>query len=652
MFKEMHDLFQWAWLIPALPFLSFLLIAFVTKRSKRLSSTISILAILTSLGLAITIGLSVIQLGAEIVEHPAIVSVNWLNMVGLKIDFGTIIDPLSAMMLFVVTLVASMVQIYSLGYMHGDEGWSRYYAYQSLFASAMLGMVLATNLLQLFIFWELVGLCSYLLIGFWFFKVSAREAAKKAFMTTRVGDFGLLLGMLFLYTKFGTLDFVALSAALNTSFQDVVVIGTASYVTVMAFLIFLGPIGKSGQFPLHVWLPDAMEGPTPVSALIHAATMVVAGVYLVARMYFLFDFASPEALQFIASLGAFTALFAASIAVVQNDIKRILAYSTLSQLGYMMFALGVGSFSGSMFHLMTHAFFKALMFLGAGSVIYALHHKQDIWDMGGLWKRMPITTWTFGIGVLAISGIPPFAGFFSKDEILANALHNGHPIIYAVGLFTAFLTAFYMCRLFFVAFMGPEKAENHPQESPWSMTIPLMILAFFSVIGGWAALPEHNFAYYVHYLPSGHEFERESIDWVLAGISVLAGALGIGLAYTIYFKKTITAESIVARFPGVYKILSNKYYIDELYLWIIHHVMDGLGKLLYWFDIYIVDGIINGIALLTRGSAKVLRRTSTGQVQTYAMVFFFAIVVIYMVFAFGEGQLSALNPLATLGGVK
>lgn len=652
MFKEMHDLFQWAWLIPALPFLSFLLIAFVTKRSKRLSSTISILAILTSLGLAITIGLSVIQLGAEIVEHPAIVSVNWLNMVGLKIDFGTIIDPLSGMMLFVVTLVASMVQIYSLGYMHGDEGWSRYYAYQSLFASAMLGMVLATNLLQLFIFWELVGLCSYLLIGFWFFKVSAREAAKKAFMTTRVGDFGLLLGMLFLYTKFGTLDFVALSAALNTSFQDVVVIGTASYVTVMAFLIFLGPIGKSGQFPLHVWLPDAMEGPTPVSALIHAATMVVAGVYLVARMYFLFDFASPEALQFIAGLGAFTALFAASIAIVQNDIKRILAYSTLSQLGYMMFALGVGSFSGSMFHLMTHAFFKALMFLGAGSVIYALHHKQDIWDMGGLWKRMPITTWTFGIGVLAISGIPPFAGFFSKDEILANALHNGHPIIYAVGLFTAFLTAFYMCRLFFVAFMGPEKAENHPQESPWSMTIPLMILAFFSVIGGWAALPEHNFAYYVHYLPSGHEFERESIDWVLAGISVLAGALGIGLAYTIYLKKTITAESIVARFPGVYKILSNKYYIDELYLWIIHHVMDGLGKLLYWFDIYIVDGIINGIALLTRGSAKVLRRTSTGQVQTYAMVFFFAIVVIYMVFAFGEGQLSALNPLATLGGVK
>ncbi|HBW37589.1 NADH-quinone oxidoreductase subunit L [Desulfosporosinus sp. BICA1-9] len=650
MFKEMHDLFQWAWLIPALPFLSFLIIAFITKRSKGLSSTVSILAILASLGLAIAIGLGVIQAGEKIVEHPAIVTVNWLSIAGLEIDFGTIIDPLSAMMLFVVTLVASMVQIYSLGYMHGDEGFSRYYAYQSLFASSMLGMVLATNLLQLFIFWELVGLCSYLLIGFWFFKVSAREAAKKAFMTTRVGDFGLLLGMLFLYTKFGTLDFVALSAALNTNFQDVLVVGTAGYVTITAFLIFMGPVGKSGQFPLHVWLPDAMEGPTPVSALIHAATMVVAGVYLVARMYFLFDVASPEALQFIAGLGAFTAIFAASIAIVQDDIKRILAYSTLSQLGYMMFALGVGSYSGSMFHLMTHAFFKALMFLGAGSVIYALHHKQNIWDMGGLWKKMPITGTTFFIGVLAISGMPPFAGFWSKDEILANALHNGHPIIYSVGLFTAFLTAFYMSRLFFVVFMGPEKAENHPHESPWSMTIPLMILAFFSVFGGFVALPEHNFAYYVRY----GEFHHEAIAWGLAGISVLAGALGIGLAYATYVKKAISAENVAARFPFVYKVLKNKYYVDELYLWIIHNLMDGLGKVLYWFDIYIVDGVVNGLALITRGSGKVLRRTNTGQLQTYAMVFFIAVVVIFLVFAFGEDQLTALkfNPLATLGGVK
>ena len=648
MFKEMHELFRWAWLIPVLPFLSFLIIAFVTKRSKGLSSTISIIAILTALGLAIAIGIGVIQSGSEIVEHPVITSVDWLSINGLKINFGTLIDPLSAMMLFVVTLVASMVQIYSVGYMHGDKGYSRYFAYQSLFAMSMLGLVISTNLLQLFIFWELVGLCSYLLIGFWFFKVSAREAAKKAFITTRVGDFGLLLAILFLYNKFGTLDFAALSAAMDTPFQDVALIGGISYLTVMAFLLFIGPVGKSGQFPLHVWLPDAMEGPTPVSALIHAATMVVAGVYLVGRTYFLFEHASGAVLNFVAGLGAFTALFAASIAVVQNDIKRILAYSTLSQLGYMMFALGVGSMSASMFHLMTHAFFKALMFLGAGSVIHALHTTQDIWEMGGLWKKMKITGWTFFIGVLAISGVPPFAGFWSKDEILAAALHNGHPVIYAVGLFTAFLTAFYMCRLFFVAFMGPEKKENHPHESPWVMTLPLIILAFFSIVGGFAALPEHNFSFFVH---SGH-YEHEAMAWGLAGISVLAGLAGITLAYLVYVKKAIAAESIVARFPRVYKLLQNKYYIDEIYLWLIHNVMDGFAKVLYWFDIYIIDGIINLIGLTTRGCGSALRRTQTGQLQTYALVFFFAIVAIYLIFAIGEGQLSALNPLAMLGGVK
>ncbi|WP_328812755.1 NADH-quinone oxidoreductase subunit L [Paradesulfitobacterium ferrireducens] len=650
MFKEMHDLFQWAWLIPFLPFLSFLLIALVTRRSKGLSAAVSILAILSALGLAIAIGVGVIQSwnGEEFVGREAVAAANWLNIGGLKIDFGTIVDPLSAMMLFVVTLVASMVQIYSLGYMHGDRGWSRYYAYQSLFAASMLGLVISTNLLQLFIFWELVGLCSYLLIGFWYFKVSAREAAKKAFITTRVGDFGLLLGILFLYNKFGTLDFAALSNAMNTNFQDFALIGGLSYLTVMAILVFIGPIGKSGQFPLHVWLPDAMEGPTPVSALIHAATMVVAGVYLVARIYFLFEHASPAALQFVAGLGAFTAIFAATIAIAQDDIKRILAYSTLSQLGYMMFALGVGSLTASMFHLMTHAFFKALMFLGAGSVIHALHEKQNIWDMGGLWKKMPITGWTFFIGVLAISGVPPFAGFWSKDEILAAALHNGHPVIYAVGLFTAFLTAFYMSRLFFVAFTGPSKPENHPHESPWTMTLPLIILGVLSVVGGLVALPEHNFAFYVH----AGELEHEAMDWALAGISVVAGLIGIGLAYTIYVRKAIAAESIVAKFPGIYRLLKNKYYVDEFYLWLIHHIMDGLAKVLYWIDLYIVDGIINGLALFTRGSARTLRRTQTGQLQTYALVFFFAVVVIYLVFAIGEGQLAALNPLAMLGGVK
>lgn len=648
----MHELFRWAWVIPVLPFLSFLLIAFITQKAKRLSSTISILAILSAFVIAVLIGLGVISAGTEIVENPVMTGINWLTAGDLKINFGTLIDPMNAMMLFVVTLVASMVQIYSLGYMHGDKGWSRYYAYQSLFAASMLGMVIATNLLQLFICWELVGLCSYLLIGFWYFKDSAREAAKKAFMTTRVGDFGLLLGILFLYAKFGTLDFAALQAMMSPLAQGVALGAAGTYITVMAFLVFIGPIGKSGQFPLHVWLPDAMEGPTPVSALIHAATMVVAGVYLVARSYFLFQAADPVALQFVAGLGALTAIFAASIAIAQDDIKRILAYSTLSQLGYMMFALGVGSLTASMFHLMTHAFFKALMFLGAGSVIHALHGKQNIWDMGGLWKKMPITGWTFFIGVLAISGIPPFAGFWSKDEILAAALHNGHPVIFTVGLLTAFMTAFYMSRLFFVAFMGPEKKENHPHESPWVMTVPLIILAIFSVVGGLVALPEHNFAYYVHYVAPGAEFEHETMDWLLAGISVIVGFLGIGLAYITYVRQKIDAAAVAQRFSGIYKLLKNKYYIDEIYLWMIRHIVDGFAKLLYWFDLYIVDGIVNGLAVITQVSGKGLRRMNTGQLQTYALVFFFAVVVFFIFIAVGEGQSTALNPLAMLGGVK
>ncbi|MEA4900193.1 NADH-quinone oxidoreductase subunit L [Desulfitobacterium sp.] len=652
MFKEMHNLFQWAWLIPFLPFLSFFIIAFITKRSKGLSAAISILAILTSLCLSIGIGIGVISSGAEVVENPVMSTVNWLSIGGLQINFGTLIDPMSAMMLFVVTLVASMVQIYSLGYMHGDKGFSRYFCYQSLFAFSMLGLVLSTNLLEMYVFWELVGLCSYLLIGFWYFKVSAREAAKKAFVTTRVADVGLLIGIVLLYTKFGSLDFYgpgSLSAQMASGFQDFALIGSVSYLTVMALLVFIGPMGKSGQFPFHVWLPDAMEGPTPVSALIHAATMVVAGVYLVARMFFLFDNASPVALEFVAIIGSFTAIFAATIAIAQDDIKKILAYSTLSQLGYMMFALGVGALTASMFHLMTHAFFKALMFLGAGSVIHALHEKQNIWDMGGLYKKMPITTITFGIGVLAIAGIPPFAGFFSKDEILASAMHSGHPFIYAIGLFTAFLTAFYMCRLFFVAFLGEEKPENHPHESPKTMTVPLIILAFFSVVGGWAALPDHNFAYFIHY----GVFEPEAMDWGLAAISVAAGLIGIGLAYSIYVKKAIKAEDVVARFPGVYKLLKNKYYIDEIYQWVIDKIIDGfIAKVLYWFDIYIIDGIVNSLALLVRGTGSGLRRFTTGQLQTYALVFFFAVVVFYIVLAVGEGQLAGLNPLAMLGGVK
>jgi NADH-quinone oxidoreductase subunit L len=651
----MHASFQWAWLIPLMPLLSFLIIAFVTKKWPRLSSTISIICILTSFVLAVWIGYGVLTTGDQLVEKPYQHTLNWLTFNNvpwglsegsLNIEFGTLVDPLTAMMLFVVTLVASMVQIYSVGYMHGDKGFSRYFAYQSLFAMSMLGLVLATNFLQLFLFWELVGLCSYLLIGFWFFKVSAREAAKKAFITTRVGDFGLLLGILFLLNKFGTLNFYQLHEMIGPQFNNAVVLGGISYLTLTAFLVFIGPVGKSGQFPLHVWLPDAMEGPTPVSALIHAATMVVAGVFLVARVFFLFE-ASPATMEFIAYLGCFTALFAATIAVAQDDIKRILAYSTLSQLGYMMMALGLGAMTASMFHLMTHAFFKALMFLGAGSVIHALHEKQNIWDMGGLWKKMRITGTTFAIGVIAIAGVPGFSGFFSKDEILTAAFHN-NMILYVVASFTAFLTAFYMSRLFFVAFMGPEKPENHPHESPWMMTLPLMILAVLSVVGGYVALPEHGFGYYVR--PWGSEYEVEHMNYFVAGISSVLGLAGIALAYLIYNRKAISADNIVATFPRTYKVLQNKYYVDELYLWIIKNIVDGFGKVLYWFDIYVVDGIINALGFLAKFFGSLFRRSQTGQLQVYAMVIFVSIVIMFLVITFGEQQLSALIPF--LGGVK
>ncbi len=384
------------------------------------------------------------------------VSMRWLAMPGLNVDMGLLIDGLTAVMLIVVTSVALLVQIYSWGYMHGDPGFSSYYAYQSVFAGAMLGLVLANNFGQLFVFWELVGLASYLLIGFWFGRHSAKNAAVKAFITNRVGDFGLLLGILFLQIIFGTLNFSGLAAEVAGYTNTAILI-------VVSILLLAGPIGKSAQFPLHVWLPDAMEGPTPVSALIHAATMVAAGVYLIARAFFIFS-ATPEVMMLIAVIGGFTALFAATIALVQNDIKRILAYSTLSQLGYMVMAMGIGAMTAGMFHLMTHAFFKSLLFLAAGSVIHAIAGEQDIWKMGRLKDKMPITTWTFVIGALALAGIPPLSGFWSKDEILLGAFAGGYTGLYLLGTLVAFMTAFYMFRLIFVVFFGSGKGVEKAHE--------------------------------------------------------------------------------------------------------------------------------------------------------------------------------------------
>ena len=599
-----------AWLIPLLPAAAFILIGFFLRRVPVLAAAAALCVSLLSFILALGVGYGVIDQNIT-VDNPLIQKVPWFAIPGLSVDMGIYIDPLSAMMLIVVTLVAFLVQIYSVGYMHGDDGFGRFFAYLSLFAASMLGLVISVNFVQMFVFWELVGLCSYLLIGYYFHKISAREAAKKAFMTTRIADFGLLLGILLLQIIFGTLDFRALSAYVPVY----VVQHGAGLLTVAALLVFLGPVGKSGQFPLHVWLPDAMEGPTPVSALIHAATMVVAGVYLVARAFFLFS-ALPNAMEIIAWVGAFTACFAASIAFTQRDIKRILAYSTISQLGYMMLALGVGSVTASMFHLMTHAFFKALMFLAAGAVLHGLPDKNDIFAMGGLRRKMPVTFAAMTVGVLAISGIPPFAGFFSKDEILLAVSQVSMPL-YGIAVVTSFMTAFYMARLLFVVFCGPEKPDNHPHEAPVSMRISLVVLGILAVVGGYIPYAAH-FGDWVRFGPAVHA----GLDWSIAGTSAVLSGAAILFAWLIYGSGKISHAALSRRFLALYNLSYRKYYVDEAYLWLNQVFVDGAGRILYWLELNVVEGILKGAADLTHQLGNGLRQGQSGNLQRYGLVMF------------------------------
>lgn len=620
-----------AWLVPLLPVLAFGVIVFGTRSKPALSSAISVAAMFGSFLLSAALALGVFT-RPEFIERPLIYSMRWFGMEGFSVNVGVMIDPTSAMMLFMVTLVALLIQIYSTGYMKGDPQYAVFFAYLSLFGASMLGLVIAGNLLQMFVMWELVGLCSYLLIGFYTYKVSAREAAKKAFMTTRIGDFGLLLGLLFLQIKFGTLDLAELAVRVPL-FADFGV--SLGLLTLIAVLLFLGPVAKSGQFPLHVWLPDAMEGPTPVSALIHAATMVVAGVYLIGRMLFLYV-QVPGAMEVVAVIGAFTALFAATIALTQREIKRILAYSTVSQLGYMMLALGVGSLSAGMFHLWTHAFFKALMFLGAGSVLHALHDKADVWDMGGLIKKMPVTGWTFVVGGLAIAGIPPFAGFWSKDEILLVTFEygqHGHAVgyvLFAAAALTAFLTAFYIWRLIFLAFFGNEKPENHPHESPRSMTVPLVVLAVMAAIGGLVGTPWAN--YWGQWIHFGGAHQAEPALGLMALSMVLALA-GIALAYMLYCKDADrkAVQAFVRSYPSLYRLSYHKYYIDEMYAWFTRAVVDAGARLTYLFDIHVVDRTVNGLAQGAKVTGNYLRYLQTGRLQTYALVFFVAVFALTLI---------------------
>ena len=586
-----------AWYALLLPLVSSIAIALFTRRSKVLSSVISIAAVLVSFVCSCLI---FAQSGTSAPEF------TWIDFSGVfRVPFGFILDNLSKTMLVLVSGVGLLIHIYSLGYMRDDEGKSRYFAALSLFMFAMLGIVLANNFVMMFIFWELVGFTSYVLIGHWFYSDAAADAAKKAFITTRIGDFGFMLGILMVWMATGSVVFNEMASRLS------ILANHPGFLTVAALLIFCGAVGKSAQFPLHVWLPDAMEGPTPVSALIHAATMVAAGVYMLVRVAFIIQPSQP-ALLVIAWIGTITALLAALIATQQNDIKRILAYSTLSQLGYMVIAVGLASNEAAMFHLFTHAFFKALLFLAAGSVIVMLHHEQNIWEMGGLSRKLPITFLAFTAGALALIGCPPFSGFFSKDAILALAYERNMPI-FVIGLFTAFLTAFYVVRLLVIVFFGKSRSEIARQsgESPFVMTGPLIALALLATFGGFAFFARNFLA-----LP----IEKEVAFFVPAlAIGVLI--LGSGLAIALYRNRTSEPLDV--------ELLRRKFYFDEFYAWLIDWTQELLARMSAFFDRWIIDaGVVGGSSGGTWGIGALLRLVQVGNLQAYLFLFGLGIVAL------------------------
>jgi NADH-quinone oxidoreductase subunit L len=672
--------------IVLLPLAAFVIQIFFGKRLPRKGDWVSIAAILGSLGLSLSLLVQMLS-----AYDPAFVvqsSFTWIDLGLFQIKLGILLDNLAIVMLVVVTLVSSLVHIYSTGYMEGDPRYNRFFAYLSLFSFSMLGLVIWDNLFGIYMMWELVGLCSYLLIGFWFEKDSASNAGKKAFITNRIGDFGFLIGLLIVVTQLGTFTF--------SEIADGIAAGNLSgtWLTAAGVLLFCGAIGKSAQFPLHVWLPDAMEGPTPVSALIHAATMVAAGVYLVARMSFMLSF---DAMLVIAYVGGFTAIFAATIAITQNDIKRVLAYSTVSQLGYMIMALGVGSYTAGFFHLVTHAVFKAGLFLGSGSVIHAMHHSMhklhihdedpnDIRLMGGFKNKMPATYYTFLIFTLALSGIPFMSGFLSKDAILggtlAFALTQQNPVHFLLPVFgfvAAGITAFYMFRLVIMTFYGKPKREDiyeHIHESPKNITVPLMILAalsffvFYTLPGFNPFSAAHGWFEYLIAQPAsavamqlGHpvlhidEHTAHSAHlWAMA-FSILIAGTGILLGFALYMWKKVDVEALTQKMGKLYDLSFNKYYFDEMYdatfikgtlawnnflSWFDQTIIDGLVNLSAWitrnvssvsgiFDNGIIDGAVNGVADLTQDFGKYLRRVQTGQVQTYIFAALLGAIAIIVV---------------------
>jgi NADH-quinone oxidoreductase subunit L len=627
---------DYIWLIPVLPLAGSAVLGIsglltLRLRGRKLSKRIVSAVALTVVGLSFLLAAAV-TVQAFVLEHRESFVANyytWLDagrlplagggLESFKVPMGLQLDPLSAVMILVVTGVGFLIHVYSTGYMWDDTGYYRFFSYLNLFMFAMLTLVLANNFVLMFVGWEGVGLCSYLLIGFYFEKKSAGDAGKKAFVVNRIGDAGFLLGIMLIFVHFGSLGFEEVfSKAAVMQVQE-----GHGFLFWATLCLFIGAVGKSAQIPLYVWLPDAMEGPTPVSALIHAATMVTAGVYMVARCNALFSRA-PETMAIIAFIGTLTALFAATIGFAQTDIKRVLAYSTVSQLGYMFAALGVGAFAGGIFHLMTHAFFKALLFLGSGAVIMAMHHEQDMTRMGGLRKYLPRTYWTMLIGALAISGVPGLSGFFSKDEILWRAWSGDHPFIWAVLWINAGLTAFYMFRLVFMTFWGEERmgehVKHHLHEPPKRVIYPLVALAVLSVIGGYVGLPAWTGApnSFEHFLepvlrvPASHAPEAgHSTELLFTGLSIVIALAGIWCAHHVYVSRPGTADRVVARIKGLYTLVFRKYYVDEIYDAAFVNRTKNLADACFFVDSKFVDGAVNGAAAATRGTATLSRLFDT-----------------------------------------
>jgi len=630
---------QLIWLVPLLPLIGFLTIGLGGKKLSKsivgvLGSGVILAAFILSIGIFF-------ELKGQTEKSITLDLFSWITAGKLSIPFSFLIDPLSSLFLLIITGIGFLIHLYSAGYMHEDEGFSRFFAYLNLFIFFMLLLVLGSNYLIMFVGWEGVGLCSYLLIGFWFKNTAYNNAAKKAFIMNRIGDLGFLLGIILIYVTFGSIsykDVFTQAATMSTG-------GTT--VTVITLLLFVGAMGKSAQLPLYTWLPDAMAGPTPVSALIHAATMVTAGIYMIARSNILYTLA-PVSMEVVAIVGACTLLFAATIGLAQNDIKKVLAYSTVSQLGYMFLALGVGSYTGAVFHVMTHAFFKALLFLGAGSVIHAMSGEQDIRKMGGLKKYIPITQLTFLLGTLAIVGFPGFSGFFSKDEILARAYEH-NPILWFIGVLGAAMTTFYMFRLYFLTFKGTfrgtHEQEHHLHESPKSMTIPLIVLAIFSVLGGFFGVPAiigekigiHNsleaflepvFEYssirLVHHLP-------EATEIMLMAIAVAVMLASLFYAYTVYVKNKTLPAAEEEELNPIHQLVYKKYWVDEIYENLItkplNFISEGIYKVV---DNQIVDGIVNGFGAIVTRTSQFIRLAQTGNIGFYVFVMVAGIILILL----------------------